>query len=446
MPPKKKAADKGSTAASSAPTPGSATDQAGEDLEESELSNNHEAVIEEFVSSGTVAMECLQDILGLTMERIRQRHIAINTDAYTANAACEALTDLTDWLYLTCEEDAKLEDFKTLEEPTCIELDAWAENASHAEQASFPMVKKSEVVDMYRSQMSLGEHIVGAHQAILPEWLREPSRPASSIIGTSLYSQTLLTPRHKNSKQNSSVSSSATKRMKSQLSQTSRAGKSQATTPTVQAKTSTTSQRKQSATSSTRLVDKNEAKSPSAQPPSSQKSISAGRMRQFRRRSEQHKAQKQQAVIQQKLAKGPSNRLEPIPNTFHSNTSNNLPSVQIIDPGQEALDARRKALRNGKVRPQTDSEIKLVGGAYKKHATSPSKKLSNDRKLSKVPSLRNAIDANTDKSAAQRSIAALPETLVDSLAISDGSLGASMLEQGVEDFDRLKPVSVTTTS
>lgn len=422
--------DKGSNAASSAPTPGSASEQPGEDVEESEATN-HETLVEEFVASSTVAMDCLGDLLDLTMRRIGERHTQNYTDQYTANAACDALTDLTDWLYLTCEDEATLDDFSALKEPASVEIDAWAENATVGEVTSFTTTKRDEVVDMYNAQRSLGQHIAATHQALLPEWLRPDLRPASSIVATSLYSQTVMTPQPK-------TKTAASSPTKSQLPHSRRSTASKNDKSTVQSKPASSSSQRRSIASADKSTSS--PSKPVAAPPAQSKTLSAGRMRQFRRRSEQHKAQKQQATIQEKLSKGPSNRLEPIRNTAHH--SSNLPSVQIIDPNQEAQDARRKALRNGKVRPQTESEIKLVGGPYKKSQT----KKSSPKKQhpAKVPSLRNAIEHELNEVKTSR-IATLPETLVDSLAISDGSLGGSLLESNAaEDFERLKPVQVST--
>merc|ERR1712110_84546 len=134
---------------------------------------NHEQLIEDFSNGPQIALECMDDILSLAMQRIGDNHTERYTDQFTATAACEALVDLTDWLYLTCEEDAKLSDFQELWQPQQLAIDSWAESAGQREQVKFGHDKKDEVVGMYGSQRGLMDHVVSTHVGLLPEWLKK---------------------------------------------------------------------------------------------------------------------------------------------------------------------------------------------------------------------------------------------------------------------------------
>lgn len=414
MPPKKKNTDKNADKASANAPPGSAPDQnETENPEDDQV--NHEQLIEDFSNGPQIALECMDDILSLAMQRIGDNHTERYTDQFTATAACEALVDLTDWLYLTCEEDAKLSDFQELWQPQQLAIDSWAESAGQREQVKFGHDKKDEVVGMYGSQHGLMDHVVSTHVGLLPEWLKKDPRPASSIAPTSMYSATHIQVKQKR-KPNASIAS----RAKNQLSK-------QASKASIKQEKSNASIRPEPSVSKPATADPGIKK------------MSPGRIRQFRRRSEQHKAQKQNGGMK---PRAPNNRLEPI----SGHHSQNLPSVQIIDPNAEALDARRKALKIGKVRPQTKSDFNIVRG--KANASSTKKKMPQkpSAKLQAINSQRvlAPLGLNAEAPLPQH-VSALPETLVDSLAVSDGSLAASMLEQTVgDDFERLKPVSIPT--
>jgi len=424
MAPKKKNADKGADKGAAQPPPGTAPEQNDQDNAEEE-NVNHESMMEDFALGPAVALECMGEIMDLAMARIHDKHIEEHTDAFTATAACEALVDLTDWLHLTCEEDAKLDEFEDLCHPQPLNIDSWAEGSGQGETLKFGTDKKDEVLGMYGSQRGVVAHADGTHQSLMPEWLRKDSRPASSIAATSMYSSTHIPVNKLKKKANTSIAARANSQLSKQASANSLKNAKSASSASLRSRASV-----QEAVAPTK---------PTSTPDSGAKKMSAGRLRQFRRRSEQHKAEKQQAVLNMK-PKVPANRLDPI-SAHHQN----LPSVQIVDPNQEALDARRKALKNGKVRPQTKSELKLVQRGSPQKSSPKKKKSPQKPAASKVQQAlsQRALGPIGESSSQQQHVSALPETLVDSLAISDGSLAASILEQNIgDDFDRLKPVSI----
>jgi len=425
MPPKKKNTDKKPDAASSAATPGSASDQAGGghdgELDENEIVN-HEQMIEDFIQPSTIAMETLSDIFDIAMNRIASTHVKSHTDAFAASAACEAITDLADWLYLTCEDAAELCDFEEMYEPSQIGIDSWAESAANQEKGVFMACKKDEVVDLFCKQRTVADQSGIVHQAILPDWLKVNQRPQSSIALTSIST----TP---------SVKQASKKKARTRSTLSSKAS----TKNNEQVQLSTTSP-----TQPTKPSDSGDK----GQDGPMVKKLSAGRMRQFKRRSEQHKAQKAQKQQQQKMTKP---RLEPIP----KHQTNPVPMVQIVDPNVEAFEARRKALKIGKIRPQTESETVFVRG-NKHQQNNKNKKSHAPQKppIQRINPKNSNIShhsipppvASHDNISPRHHPGALPETLVDSLAIADGrKVGRGGSAVLAEEFDTLKPVSITST-
>lgn len=402
MPPKKKAnADKAQAEKAATPTPGSATQQDSAEDRENELAANFEAVVDDFTSSSTVAVEVFQDILASSLEIAKNRHIQENTDLFTANAACEALTELTDWLYLSCEEAAELNDFERIEQPVTVEIDAWAENATCHEDGQFGLDKTDEVVDMHKGQRGLAGTVDLTQMQLLPEWLRPESRPVSTVT-PSLYSQTVMTPQKRKPRK-----------------------PKQSTPPKQQQEQQQQSTSRQGSAASSQSKSSESPVKPKA-PQSEKSTLSAGRLRQFKRRSTQHK-------IQKKIQAGPNNRLEPM-------YESNLPA-QFIEISEQEREDRRKAIKNGRLKPNTKSEVEFMKGHLNKFVIQ--KKASHSGKPKRIPSLRsnNEISALGNNSSITR-IGALPETLVDSLAISDGSsLSQSIVE--TSEFDLLQPVSIT---
>ena len=310
MPPKKKKEDKNAAAASTTPTPGSATQPDSAEDRENELQANFETIVDDFTSSTTVAIEAFQEILENSLEISRKKYIEKNTDLFTANAACEALTELTDWLYLKCEKPAELNDFEDILEPEKVELDAWAENATAQEDKQFGLDKCDEVVDMHKGQNKLVGTVDMTQMNLLPEWLRPESRPVSTVAA-SMYSQTLVTPKPKIRKQ-----------LKKKINESNNSIKSEEkvnimkinSSPELKPKAPETTE-KQSSTKGSRTS-----------------TLSAGRMRQFKRRSVQHK-------IQKKINQGPNHRLEPV--------GSDIIPAQFIEPSAEEREDRRKAIKNG---------------------------------------------------------------------------------------------------
>lgn len=417
MPPKKKKEDKNAAAASVTPTPGSATQPDSAEDRENELQANFETIVDDFTSSTTVAIEAFQEILENSLEISRKKYIEKNTDLFTANAACEALTELTDWLYLKCEEPAELNDFKEILEPEKVELDAWAENATAHEDKQFGLDKCDEVVDMHKGQNRLVGTVDMTQMNLLPEWLRPESRPVSTVAA-SMYSQTLVTPQTRKPK--------IKKQPKKKTNESTNSIKSEKSEDKINIMKITSSpELKPQKPKVPEATEKHQSSSRTS-------SLSAGRMRQFKRRSVQHK-------IQKKVNQGPNNRLEPMIE------GKDIIPAQFIEPSAEEREDRRKAIKNGSLRPQTKSEVQMMKGITR------NKKSNNlNNKPRRIPSLRS----NTETPAVSNSItriAALPETLVDSLAISDGSsLSQSIiLETNAligDDFDRLQPVSINTSS
>jgi len=421
MPPKKKNTDKDKEKAAAAaltPTPGSATQQDSAEDRENELAANLETIVDDFTSSTTVAIEAFQEILENSLEISKRKYIEKNTDLFTANAACEALTELTDWLYLKCEEPAELTDFESVFEPETIELDAWAENATRQEDKQFGLDKTDEVVDMHKGQRSLVGTVDLTQVNLLPEWLRPESRPVSTMAA-SMYSQTLMTPQTRKPKPKSSPKQPKKKLSNSNISIQTEAQEK----PSSQAKTTAAPPSSSTENQKPKVPQNSQSRA---------STLSAGRLRQFKRRSVQHK-------IQKKINQGPNHRLEPMMQEY------GVPA-QFIESSQEERDDRRKAIKNGSVRPQTKSEIEMMKGITR----SPTKKASFNSKPKRIPSLRSNTEMPVVAGSITR-IAALPETLVDSLAISDGSsLSQSILDTnalgGCDDFDRLQPVSINTSS
>ena len=189
MPPKKKNTDKDKEKTNAAirsvtPTPGSATQPDSAEDRENELAANFNSIVDDFTSSSTVAIDAFQEILEKSLEISKQKYIVKNTDLFTANAACEALTELTDWLYLKCEEPAELNDFESVFEPKKVELDAWAENATGQEDTQFGLDKTDEVIDMHKGQKGLVGTVDMTQVNLLPEWLRPESRPPTTVAGS----------------------------------------------------------------------------------------------------------------------------------------------------------------------------------------------------------------------------------------------------------------------
>jgi hypothetical protein len=409
MPPKKKNTDKDKgkdTAAAVTPTPGSATQPDSAEDRENELTANFSSIVDDFTSSSTVAIDAFQEILERSLEISKQKYIEKNTDLFTANAACEALTELTDWLYLKCEEPAELNDFETVFEPKKVELDAWAENATGQEDTQFGLDKTDEVIDMHKGQRGLVGTVDMTQVNLLPEWLRPESRPPTTVAG-SMYSQTLMTPatrkqRPKNTQKQQKTSRS-TKKPSSliDISVSEQQIEAKPTPPPASPKAPSNSQSKTN-------------------------SLSSSRLRQFKRRSVQHKVQK-------KINQGPNHRLEPMMQEY------GVPA-QFIEPSAEEKEDRRKAIKNGSVRPQTKSEMEMMKGITRSPMKNP------NSKPKRIPSLRSNTELPVVSGSITR-IAALPETLVDSLAISDGSSLTQYQDfGGCDDFDRLKLVSVNASS
>merc|ERR1712048_804368 len=157
--------------------------------------------------------------------------------------------------------------------------------------------------------------------------------------------------------------------------------------------------------------------------------INPARMRQFNRRSAQKK--------KESMNKESGIKKIPVPPGSGQNTQR-LPSVSIVDPRAEAQDLRRRQLKMGKLRPQTESEIKLITvGCVKKHGTSKSPK----KKLPAIRSeqaLRNEELANYHGN--NNNVTKLPETLIDSLAISDGTNSSLLENLKLDDFESLGAV------
>merc|ERR1712048_1526577 len=157
--------------------------------------------------------------------------------------------------------------------------------------------------------------------------------------------------------------------------------------------------------------------------------INPARMRQFNRRSAQKK--------KESMNNSSSIKKIPVPLGSGQNTRR-LPSVSIVDPRAEAQDLRRRQLKMGKLRPQTESEIKLITvGCVKKHGTSKSPK----KKLPAIRSeqaLRNEELANYHGN--NNNVTKLPETLIDSLAISDGTNSSLLENLKLDDFESLGAV------
>jgi len=409
MPPKKKNTDKdkGKDTANAAvtPTPGSATQPDSAEDRENELAANFNSIVDDFTSSSTVAIEAFQEILERSLEISKQRYVEKNTDLFTANAACEALTELTDWLYLKCEEPAELNDFETVFEPKKVELDAWAENATGQEDTQFGLDKTDEVIDMHKGQRGLVGTVDMTQMNLLPEWLRPESRPPTTVAG-SMYSQTLVTPktrnqRHKNTQKQQKTQNTKKSSSKIDISVGEQQIEAKPVPPPASPKAPSNSQ-------------------------SRTNSLSSSRLRQFKRRSVQHK-------IQKKVNQGPNHRLEPMMQEY------GVPA-QFIEPSAEEKEDRRKAIKNGSVRPQTKSEMEMMKGITR----SPMK--NTNSKPKRIPSLRSNTELPVVSGSITR-IAALPETLVDSLAISDGSSLTQYQDfGGCEDFDRLQLVSVNASS
>lgn len=412
MPPKKKNdkkdATKDSAQASSATQPASEqpTDEQDEDSQ-----INHEQIINDFTCSSTIALQSLSDIYDIAMERIGLAHIEKNLDNFAAGAACEAITDLADWLYLSCEDAATLTDWQTMAEPSCVGIDSWAECAAGEEQVQFMKVKTEEVVDLFCKQKNVGERGGLVHTAILPEWLKVSVRPQSSIAPTTI-----------------------------------------STTPSVKLQKKSKQRTRSTLSKASNQCSEVQQPSQPVQPTPMVKKLSAGRMRQFKRRSEQHKAQKEKqnsgSSLKTKQMIPNKPRLEPI------QKQNPTPMVQIVDPNVVAFEARRRALKTGKIRPQTESETVFVrGGAtatsLRKHSTSPKKqslpiqRIKSKSNQSILPSVPSDSSNNTKVLSHP---GALPETLVDSLAIADGR-NSQQVNSGanlVDEFETLKPVSITS--
>ena len=106
-----------------------------------------------------------------------------------------------------------------------------------------------------------------------------------------------------------------------------------------------------------------------------------------------------------------------------------MPAVQILDPLQEAADSRRKALQTGKLRPQTKSEFNLIENRPK---------MKQFLKKQKLP---GSLSNQSNKAFSNQSrINALPETLIDSLTVSE--MHPAVGEKVTDDFDQLNAVSI----
>ena len=178
--------------------------------------------------------------------------------------------------------------------------------------------------------------------------------------------------------------------------------------------------------------------------------VAPGRLRQFRRRSAQQKKERGDDSNKKNKKGSQTYRKAPLPPGNSPGNNIRLPAVQIVDPKQEALDYRRKQLKIGKIRPKTESEIKFIN--EKTAHNSNSQRSPGARKMTlaknskiKLPEIgesnRNLNERGSDSSTStyfNNDIGKLPETLVDSLAISDGQ---GLLE-GVklDDFEGLTAV------
>lgn len=390
MPPKKKGNEKNSAVPSSAVT--------DNDVEivvrEVNFEEDEQKAIQFSTDPSSDVLEVWTEIYEKAQEKILENHIKTHLDNFTASAACNAITDLTDWLYLSYQKDAPLEDHKTIVEPTSLKIDAWAENAVHQDVPkitnTYSSLESGKTAEM---QNFLSVYGCQNHFENLPNWMKPTKKTEESKPSTPIHEQ-INQMLKKNNKNKHKVS----KRY------------------SLKKKVSNPDFSKEATDNSIKSC-----------PPvsNSKKPVkgSPGRLRQFRRRKEQEQATQKSVPKADKLA--------PMTPQSARQTGINFPTVQILDPLQEAADNRRNALKTGQLRPQTKSEVKLIESNRPKM-----KKLLQKQKLPGVfsnqsvkPSFQNTNMINQ-----------LPETLIDSLTVSD--MLPNVNEKIQDDFDKLNAVSI----
>ena len=116
-----------------------------------------------------------------------------NVDNFTAQAACDAIVDLTDWLYLSHEKDALLDDYKNVTEPECLKVDAWAENAVRKDDRNLGnnyMGQEGGKVCSMQEQLSL--YGVQNHFENLPAWMKPGTKLEENKPKTPIHEQLRL--------------------------------------------------------------------------------------------------------------------------------------------------------------------------------------------------------------------------------------------------------------
>lgn len=437
MPPRKKNQDKTKEVAQPTSAPPPEVDEIEDDVA------NIEQKIQDFNLSSSVAAETLKSAVDQAMAKIIDKHIKTYTDDYAASSTIASMEDAISALFPVYPKPLTPRELTPTPEPVrpdswqevCLEADSEVFQHSIVEEADSlllvqgKMQRKNKMnMNSLPSWLSTGKQLNGAKsssalaEATAKEYLesqnsKPPPEPKKSPL------KPKSPPKHKNAFKPPSLKENFSLESIPKIS----------------------------------VMNPRESEVIAMKEKNSQ--VNSTRLRQFRRRSAQQK--KGHGTSNSTPSSIPS-RKAPLPPGSNQGGIR-LPSVQIVDPKLEALDYRRKQLKIGKIRPKTDSEYKFMNGSMRQH----NEKKAGDshrgpaaRKMTlvknskiKLPEinkdgvsgidLRNLNLEQSDVSAStflNGSIGKLPETLVDSLAITEGS--NNLIDIKLEDFDSLPVVEV----
>lgn len=385
MPPRRNKQDKSKEAPSIAPS--SVPPPEIEEIED----DNHNILqkISNFQEPTTIVNEVFKNYLDLALQKIFASHVEKYTDDFAVYKSLENLkTEIFQLFPYEAKPDTPRE---ATPPPVPVKPDEWAEQSLPNDTNYFQNFMISEI-DNFISEQNRKLTLDKINFSNLPTWLKQEivkngsdaKRPISSSNVSTVSSRI-------------SIASAALKQF----------GKGQ--------KLKNNVEKQKDVKISPKIVKV------------SNSSKSNGRLRQFKKPTSSGKARKQ-----------------PLPPTHGGNFQ---PSVCINDPKVEAMENRRKALKIGKVRPVTESEMKFI----KSPETDKVRRFSEKKVigesvvlppigLAKYNDVRHKLNTLTPVET-NKNVSSLPETLVDTLAISEGS--SNRLDQGLslaEEFDKLPPV------
>lgn len=420
MPPKKGKKEK-EAPTSAAPEKGGSPDNNENSSSDAQY---QEQKIDELLLPSSIATDTFQKCLDISLQKIFDNHIAKYTDEYAVASSLENISEAIFDLFPIIEKP------ETPRSPTPVavprEPHQWASYTYRNCGDFFQLSIVDEADNLVEVQGKSGQRS-RKNNNLIPAWLQKPvSVCPTPSVSVSLSSSSMSSfTKLKQQQQSPKIKSPKCKQttVKRSLSKDTRSDSS--LVPKISIMTPMEVDQFNINEKIHRIQEARDAAiKDKMKNQISKTQINPARMRQFNRRSAQKKKELTGAGIKK----------IPVPPGSGQNTQR-LPSVSIVDPRAEALDLRRRQLKMGKLRPQTESEVKLITiGSVKKHSSkSPKKKLPAIRS---EQALRNEEMTNY---ANNNNVTKLPETLIDSLAISDGTNG--LLENlKMDDFDGLNSV------